>query len=244
MAGLNPIFGRYFNDGDWMIHWKYLLSVPDIAGNLAPDPPAAAIKKHGESFLPLPLDTDSLPQLIGKSNERERTKYEPLSGEKWDFLYSAQPSTHIASNDQEIKTKSKANDLKRSQFKDVIPAKLKSEKHYRNKADHLARKEDYKLGTERIINELGAKCFAFGKKCKGGLELDHINGRTWDSRKYTYAQRLAILQQEHREGDILRVACVYHNRSRGGNEQKGKANYQKYKPKTNRNYENVRIKNI
>jgi 5-methylcytosine-specific restriction endonuclease McrA len=60
-----------------------------------------------------------------------------------------------------------------------------------------------------LIKRLGGKCANCGTKGseRNGLEVDHINGRSYDVRKMDASWRIAKYEQEERDGIPLQVLC-------------------------------------
>jgi len=60
-----------------------------------------------------------------------------------------------------------------------------------------------------LVQRLGGKCVNCGAKGtkRNPLEIDHINGRTYDVRKMDPSWRIAQYEKEEREGVPLQVLC-------------------------------------
>jgi len=79
----------------------------------------------------------------------------------------------------------------------------------------MARRHKRRAAERRaeLIAKLGGKC-----KCCGStedLEIDHINGRTWNLREKSSDVRIAIYEREAKQG-LLQILCKPCNASKGG----------------------------
>lgn len=68
------------------------------------------------------------------------------------------------------------------------------------------------FGRLKLVKDLGGECVFCGKKKT--LELDHINGRTWNARDKSRWMRLVIHRREARAG-LLQVLCRKCNKKKG-----------------------------
>ncbi len=64
-----------------------------------------------------------------------------------------------------------------------------------------------------LIERLGGKCVKCG--ATEDLEIDHIDGRTWDSKAYSQKGRVIRYWREFAEG-LLQVLCGPCNKQKGG----------------------------
>lgn len=82
-----------------------------------------------------------------------------------------------------------------------------------------------KRKRRELIEILGGKCS--DPACstpEADLEIDHVNGRTWEPRKYELSWRISRYWQEYRDGVELRVLCKSCNSS-GRNKPSRKEQY-------------------
>ena len=75
----------------------------------------------------------------------------------------------------------------------------------------------YHRRRDALVEKLGGMC-AYLKKyknhtCKGDLEVDHVDGVTWDMSKVSSHQRVRKLEIELENGVRLRLLCRKANRS-------------------------------
>lgn len=73
---------------------------------------------------------------------------------------------------------------------------------------------------DELIDLLGGKCAQENGSCRGALQIDHIYGRDWDTRKYSQKGRVIRYWREYREGlatgrPILQPLCGKHNKEKG-----------------------------
>jgi len=78
----------------------------------------------------------------------------------------------------------------------------------------MVRRNKRRAVTRRrnLIAKLGGKCVECG--AVGNLEIDHIEGRTWDIRSKGSDSRVAIYEREAEEGK-LQILCKSCNSRKG-----------------------------
>src|SRR5947209_2351671 len=75
----------------------------------------------------------------------------------------------------------------------------------------------YRRGRQELIDQLGGKCADCG--ATEDLEFDHPSGRTWEARKTSRWQRLALYRREAKDGKI-ELRCKDCNKRRGSPRRK------------------------
>lgn len=62
-----------------------------------------------------------------------------------------------------------------------------------------------------LIAVLGGKCAQETRRCKGALQVDHVEGIHWDRSRFSFWQRVAMYWAELFLGVPLQPLCLFHN---------------------------------